>query len=224
MAAASGLAAVGCYALIPRQMSEADMPRYVFQSAVFSPRRHTSRQPCCDISIYQHQKWVEYRIQKSKDPALFFFFLIKRGQNKAVWREGRKTVSMSRLVHEPDFEPRHFHAVIKWIVRKPWGYSWGASENETARGVITVLYPRHFHLMVHLCIKCICQQLSCLSSGNLAGRPKKKNHQEFKFVYKSAGQEWDSPAPSSQRKLQSFCRCVNSLHSNLLVFPSLHSF
>lgn len=41
---------------------------------------HTSRQPCYDISIYQQQKWVEYRIQKSKDSTSF----IRRGWNKAV--------------------------------------------------------------------------------------------------------------------------------------------
>lgn len=56
MVAASGLAALGCYTLVSRQMSEADMPGYVFQPAVFSLQQHISRQPGWDISIYQQQK------------------------------------------------------------------------------------------------------------------------------------------------------------------------
>ena len=80
MVAASGLAAMGCYTSISEQMSQADMPRCVFQPALYSLQQHISRQPCCDISIYQQQKWVEYRLQKSKDSAS----LIKRGQNKAL--------------------------------------------------------------------------------------------------------------------------------------------
>lgn len=67
-------------------MSEADMPGYVFQPAVFSLQQHISRQPGWDISIYQQQKWVERRIQASKDSAS----LIKRGRNKAVGREKGK--------------------------------------------------------------------------------------------------------------------------------------
>lgn len=38
----------------------------VFQTAVLSLQQHISRQPGCDISIYQQQKWVnaEFRSQK----------------------------------------------------------------------------------------------------------------------------------------------------------------
>ena len=66
MVVVPGLAAIGCYTLISRQMSQADLSRCVFQPAVFSLQQHISRQPCCDISIYQQpSEWnTEFGSQK----------------------------------------------------------------------------------------------------------------------------------------------------------------
>lgn len=118
---------------------------------------------------------------------------------------------MSRSGRQPGFEPRHFHTVIKWVVRKPWVYGWGASENETARGVITALHPNTFISEDSGAANAFTSSFPALQAGIELEDCETETVQKLDSACMPEGQEWASPAPSTKMTAESLKTC-HSLH------------